>query len=165
LCVLTLERGTRVVNGAATWTVKPPAGTALNGGSSLTNGLVALWHINGNNFPTNLVNAALSGTYNGAPPIRPTQDRYGVTSLADPDYMVVTDPNNTLNFTTGPFSIEIDFYYGTPAPGMVLLGRDYFGIDGYNIQTANDGVGKRIAVEMNHSGTYDVYQTAQVLQF
>jgi hypothetical protein len=165
MCVLTLERDTRVVNGAASWTVKPPAGTALNGSSSLTNGLVALWHINQNNVPTNLVNAALSGTYDGAPSIRPTQDGYGVTSLADADYMVVTDPNNTLNFTTGPFSIEIDFYYGTPAPGMVLLGRDYFAVDGYNIQTANDGVGRRIAVEMNHGPTYDVYQTAQELQF
>src|SRR5262245_46670979 len=142
--VLSFERGGGVVRGAASWVVKPPPGTAINFGSSLANNLVALWHFNQNNFPTNLVNGALNGTYQGGLQLFPTQDGIGVTTLTDADYMLVTDPNNILNFTTGPFSIEIDFYYGTPTPGMDLLGRDYFNIDGYNIQTANDGVGQRI---------------------
>jgi len=162
--VLGFERGGGV-RGAASWVVKPPPGTAINSGSSLANNLVGLWHFNQSAFPTNIVNGALSGAYQGTPPLLPTQDGIGVTSDVDANYLQVSDPANTLNFTTGPYSIEVDFYYGTPAPGMVLLGRDYFNIDGYNIQTANDGDGRRIVAELNHNGTCDALQTVPALNF
>jgi len=144
-------------------TGKLPAGTPIDLSNPLAFGFVALWHFDQGLTPVNLVNPALSGAYQGTPTVSSTPDGMGMAARSDADYLLVTDAGNVLNFTTGPFSIEVDFYYATLAPGTVLVGRDHFNVDGYNIQTANDGVGKRIAIELNHGSTSDVVQTGEVL--
>ena len=164
LCFGCLDIGTRVLRAAGSWTVKPPAGTPIDVSNPLANQLVAAWHVDQSPFPVNLVNAALSGAYRGTPALVPTSDDgIGMVAPSDSDYWLVTDPANVLNFTTAPFSIEVDFYYGAATPGRVIVGRDRFNVDGYNIQVANDGAGKRIAIELNHNGTSDVLQTNEVL--
>jgi len=151
------------VSGTALPTGKLPAGTPIDLSNPLAFGFVALWHFDQGLTPVNLVNPALSGAYQGTPTVSSTPDGMGMAARSDADYLLVTDAGNVLNFTTGPFSIEVDFYYATLAPGTVLVGRDHFNVDGYNIQTANDGVGKRIAIELNHGSTSDVVQTGEVL--
>ena len=132
--------------------------------SPLANGLVGAWHFDQSGTPLNLINAALSGAYQGSPTLSPTQDGIGFSARSDVDYFRVADPGQILNFTTGPFSIEADFYYGAAAPGAVIVGRNNASARGYSIQTSNDGVGRRIVTQLNHGGTNDVVQTGPVLE-
>jgi beta-glucanase (GH16 family) len=157
-----VQAASSVIHGAGSWIVKPPAGTLIDLGHPLSANLVAAWHFDQSPVPTNLANSSLSGVYTATPTLVPTQDGFGLVT-SDTNYLDVADPGNTLNFTTGPFSIGVDFYYGTPAPGTVIVGRDYFTQDGYDVQIANDGDGRRIIIEVNHGGTADIYQTAPEL--
>ena len=159
-----LESGMSIARGSGSWVVKPPPGTPIDSTAPLANGLVGVWHFDQSGPPLNLVNAALSGAYQGSPTLLPTQDGFGVSALTDADYLRVDDASQVLNFTTGPFSVEADFYYGAAAPGAVIVGRDYATLHGYSIQIANDGVGRRVVAQLHHGGTSDVVQTGTVLQ-
>ena len=148
------------LNAAGSWVIKPPPGTAVDHTSPLANGLVAAWHFDQGATPVNLANPALSGAYMGAPLLSPTADGTGMTSLTDADYLDVSDPGHVIDLTAAPFSVAVDFYYGAQAPGMVILGRDSYLNNGFNIQTSHDGIGKKILSEVNHDGTTDYIHTA-----
>ena len=162
VCFGCLESGTCIVSGSGIWLVKPPASATVDASNPLATNLVAVWHFD-KNPPLNLVNAALSGAYQGSPTLVPTQAGIGIAAPTDSDYLRVADAGNVLNFTSGPFSIAADFYYGAAAPGRVLVGRDRYLVDGYAVQIADDGVGKSVAVAINHGGTADVVLTGPVL--
>jgi len=164
LCLAILKIDTRIEGQGGPWVVKPPAATPVNPASPLVTNLVGLWHVSQSATPVNLVNAALNGTYNGAPAFVPTQDGMGMVSILDADHFEVTDPGHVLDFSTGPFSIGVDFYYGAPAPGAVIIGRGRQLIEGFNVRVANDGVGQRIIAAVNHNPTADLIQTGNVLR-
>jgi hypothetical protein len=151
------------VRAAGSWTVKPPPGTAVDLSSPLATGLVAAWHFDQSAVPLNLVNASLSGVFRGTPALVPTEDGIGMVATTDADFLEVIDPSNVLNFSTGPFSIAVDFYYATADPGAVLIGRDRFMVDGYSVQTANDQVGRTVVAGINHVPDYDTIATSAVL--
>src|SRR5262249_20850328 len=131
--------------------------------SPLALGLAAAWHFNQGSSPVNLANPALNGAYQGAPILAPTEDGAGMAARSAADYLLVPDPNNLLNFTTGSFSIAAGFSSAVPMPGVVLCGRNPFTAAGYDIQIATEGVGKRIATVLSHAGTADIVQTGEVL--
>ena len=157
------QAASSVIHGAGSWIVKPPAGTLVDASQPLSANLVAAWHFDRNAAPLNLANNALSGAYIGTPTLSPTQDGIGVSASSDADYMRVPDPNNVLNLMSGPISIAVDFYYGTAAPGKIIIGRDHWPLDGYDVQIVNDGIGRRLQVEVNHNGTFDSIASVPVL--
>jgi beta-glucanase (GH16 family) len=163
LSLAVVQTASNVIHGAGSWIVKPPAGTAIDPGQPLSANLVGAWHFDMGPVPQNLANPAISGTYRGSPRFQPTQDAMSFLAQTDSDYLQVADPAQTLNFTSGAFAIDVDFYYGAAKPGAVLVGRDRQLVDGYVVRIVNDGSGRRVAAELYHSGTSDVIQTGAVL--
>ena len=158
-----LESGMSIARGSGSWGVKPPPGTAVDSTSPLAIGLVGAWHFD-SRHPAEPRQRRAERRSSGITTLSPTQDGIGFSARTDADFFRVPDPGQILNFTTGPFSIEADFYYGAAAPGAVIVGRNNASARGYSIQTANDGVGRRIVTQLNHGGTTDVVQTGPVLE-
>ena len=141
-------------------TTKPPAGTPVNSASGYVVGLLACFHYPPSlAAPVNLANAALSGSFVGAPAftsddggafVSDNQDGGGSPSG---DYHVVPD-GGALDWTGGPQSWLLSIVFGAHSGTRVIVARGNYQVGGFEFQAESDfnaGSGE-LDIEFNHAG-------------
>jgi len=129
------------------WFFTTASTAVLNSAHPLAQGMVGLWQFDNSMNPVNLVypgDPNLSPGYTGTPTFMPGGWGFIPTSTA---YVSVNDGGSggLYDFTTGPFTVEVDFFFSVPPPssvsGTVGLARDSYQVGGWLFTISNTDAG------------------------